>query len=57
MNKFRTLGFIKCDMSGVEVNNSLLGVVLCGLNGAAPVGRGPREVTDVWKQTARVLTG
>ena len=28
MNKFRTLGFIEYDASGVKVNNSLLGVVL-----------------------------
>lgn len=28
MNKFRTLGFIEYDASGVKVNNSLLGVIL-----------------------------
>jgi CRP-like cAMP-binding protein len=28
MNKFRKLGFIEYDASGVKVNNSLLGVVL-----------------------------
>jgi CRP-like cAMP-binding protein len=28
MNKFRKLGFIEYDVSGVKVNNALLGVVL-----------------------------
>jgi CRP-like cAMP-binding protein len=28
MNKFRKLGFIEYDASGVKVNNSLLGVIL-----------------------------
>jgi CRP-like cAMP-binding protein len=28
MNKFRKLGFIEYDASGVKINNSLLGVVL-----------------------------